>query len=81
MKFLDLPQISSFNTLMGNLSTPDGTKIQSRLEVFTCKAAGNDKKLLKQLENKFSPVDEAESEDVAEGNANTPVKSNSKRLN
>ena len=64
---------------MGNLSAPDGTKIQGRLEVFTCKAAGNDKKLLKQLENKFAPSDEAESEDVSESFANTPVKSNSIR--
>ncbi len=79
MKFLELPQLSSFNTLMGNLQAPDGTRIQSRLEAFTCKAAGNDKKLLKQLENKFSPnTDGADSEDTTEGPTSTPIKSKTK---
>lgn len=41
--------------MLGNLPAPDGTKIQSRIEVYTCKAAGNDKKLLKHLESKFTP--------------------------
>lgn len=76
MKFLELPQISSFNSLMGNLGAPDGTKIQGRLEVFTCKAAGNDKKLLKQLESKYTNTEGSESEEVVEADNSSPLKSN-----
>ena len=37
MKFLELPNINAFNNFFGNLTTPDGSRLQIRLEVYTCK--------------------------------------------
>jgi hypothetical protein len=36
MKFLELSQVNSFNNLFGNLTTPDGSRLQIRLEIYTC---------------------------------------------
>lgn len=37
MKFLELAELDLFNTIMGSVVTPDGTRLQSRLEAYTCK--------------------------------------------
>ncbi len=37
MKFLEIPTLESFNNLIGQLITKDGTRIMARLDAFTCK--------------------------------------------
>ncbi|KAJ2161922.1 RNA polymerase III-inhibiting protein maf1 [Coemansia sp. RSA 552] len=53
MKYLD---IESFRTLNSNLSFPTtggDRHVLGRIEAYSCKAAGADKKLYRQLENKY----------------------------
>ena len=95
MKFLELPQVYSFNNLLGNLVTPDGSRLQIRLEVYTCtttlmmtpftnifsgKAAGNDKRLLKQLETKFNIVKDHNST-ITDSEDNEPTFNNNSTSN
>ncbi|KAJ2303354.1 RNA polymerase III-inhibiting protein maf1 [Coemansia sp. RSA 2706] len=68
MKYLD---IESFRTLNSRLSFPTtggDRHVLGRLEAYSCKAAGADKKLYRYLENKYR-------EDLEEANGLTPEQS------
>ncbi|OMJ13616.1 Repressor of RNA polymerase III transcription maf1 [Smittium culicis] len=67
MKFLQTPELDSLNELL-NFETPSGLYINGRLEVYSCKAAGVDKKLYRYLESKYS-------EDVFEAKSLSPEQS------
>ncbi|KAG0318009.1 hypothetical protein BGZ99_005929, partial [Dissophora globulifera] len=53
MKFLEYPGMDAINSAL-NFDTPE-CKVHGRVEPYSCKAAGADKKLYKQLENKYDP--------------------------
>ncbi|KAF9925674.1 RNA polymerase III-inhibiting protein maf1 [Linnemannia zychae] len=54
MKFLEYPGLDVINSSL-NFETPE-CKVFGRVEPYSCKAAGADKKLFKQLENKYDPT-------------------------
>ncbi|KAI1303384.1 RNA polymerase III-inhibiting protein maf1 [Mortierella claussenii] len=54
MKYLEYPGMDSINSAL-NFETPE-CKVHGRVEPYSCKAAGADKKLYKQLENKYDPT-------------------------
>ncbi|KAF9130996.1 RNA polymerase III-inhibiting protein maf1 [Mortierella sp. 14UC] len=54
MKFLEYPGMDAINSAL-NFETPE-CKVFGRVEPYSCKAAGADKKLYKQLENKYDPT-------------------------
>ncbi|KAF9907926.1 RNA polymerase III-inhibiting protein maf1 [Linnemannia zychae] len=54
MKFLECPGMEAINSAL-NFETLE-CKIFGRVESYSCKAAGADKKLFKQLENKYDPT-------------------------
>ncbi|KAF9574614.1 RNA polymerase III-inhibiting protein maf1 [Mortierella alpina] len=53
MKFLETPVLEMLNTAL-NFETPE-CRVLGRIEPYSCKAAGADKKLYKQLESKYDP--------------------------
>ncbi|KAF8932844.1 RNA polymerase III-inhibiting protein maf1 [Dissophora ornata] len=53
MKFLEYPGMDAINSAL-NFDTPE-CKVHGRVEPYSCKAAGADKKLYKQLESKYDP--------------------------
>jgi hypothetical protein len=67
MRYLELAELSQLNTLLADIQSDDGGKIFGRVECYSCrhglrlplfdiligKAAGQDKKLLRKLAQKF----------------------------
>lgn len=53
MKFLVFPSLQSASSRLGYIHTGDSV-IQGRLEAYSCKRAGADKKLSQQLERQYS---------------------------
>ncbi|RUP45340.1 repressor of RNA polymerase III transcription Maf1 [Jimgerdemannia flammicorona] len=51
MKYLEIPQLETIADAL-NWETPE-CRIFGRVEPYSCKSAGTDKKLYKQLENKY----------------------------
>ncbi|OLY80404.1 Repressor of RNA polymerase III transcription maf1 [Smittium mucronatum] len=64
MKFLQIPAFEKLNELL-SFETPSGLYVNGRIEVYSCKAAGVDKKLYRYLESKYS-------EDVFESKSLSP---------
>ncbi|KAJ1984224.1 RNA polymerase III-inhibiting protein maf1 [Dimargaris verticillata] len=60
MKYLEIPDFDVINAAL-NFETAGDAKLQGRVEAYTCKLAGTDKKLFKCLENKFQEDLEAAS--------------------
>ncbi|ORZ06966.1 Maf1 regulator-domain-containing protein [Lobosporangium transversale] len=54
MKYLEYPGMDNINSAL-NFETPE-CRVHGRVEPYSCKAAGADKKLYKQLENKYDPT-------------------------
>ncbi|KAG0005369.1 RNA polymerase III-inhibiting protein maf1 [Entomortierella chlamydospora] len=54
MKYLEYPGMDNINSAL-NFETPE-CNVYGRVEPYSCKAAGADKKLYKQLENKYPSV-------------------------
>ncbi|KAF8985878.1 RNA polymerase III-inhibiting protein maf1 [Entomortierella lignicola] len=54
MKYLEYPGMDNINSAL-NFETPECI-VYGRVEPYSCKAAGADKKLYKQLENKYPSV-------------------------
>lgn len=54
MKFLDEASLSHVNSLLDNVNIGNNCKLISRLEVYSCKRAGDDKRLAKSLEERLS---------------------------
>ncbi|KAF9111043.1 RNA polymerase III-inhibiting protein maf1 [Mortierella sp. AM989] len=54
MKYLEYPGIDNINSAL-TFVTPE-CNVNGRVEPYSCKAAGADKKLYKQLENKYPSV-------------------------
>jgi len=52
MKYLDVPSFLGINTLLDNIDTGDCI-LNGRLEAYSCKNAGSDKKLYKEIEHQF----------------------------
>ncbi|PVU93585.1 hypothetical protein BB561_003181 [Smittium simulii] len=63
MKFLQIPSIDSLNELL-SFKTTSGHYVIGRIEVYSCKVAGNDKKLYKYLQHKYSE-DEVEARSIS----------------
>ena len=59
MKYLEEPKLSWLSNFLDGCEFGDRT-LDCRIEAFSCKRAGSDKKLAKQLERQLS--DKAESE-------------------
>lgn len=53
MRYLELPQLAPLNATLSRIEGDDGSKIIGRAEAYSAKAAGQDKKLWKHLEEKF----------------------------
>ena len=67
MRYLELSELSQLNALLADIQSDDGSKIYGRIECYSCKrilanhalngllgkAAGQDKKLLKKLAQKY----------------------------
>ncbi|PVU96509.1 hypothetical protein BB559_002367 [Furculomyces boomerangus] len=53
MKFLQVPNIDNLNELL-TFETTSGHFVNGRIEVYSCKVAGVDKKLYRYLESKYS---------------------------
>ncbi|KAF9087695.1 RNA polymerase III-inhibiting protein maf1 [Mortierella sp. GBA35] len=62
MKFLEYPGMEAINSAL-NFETPE-CKVYGRVEPYSCKAAGADKKLFKQLENKYDPTTAASNNNI-----------------
>ncbi|KAG0217990.1 RNA polymerase III-inhibiting protein maf1 [Mortierella sp. GBA43] len=54
MKFLEYPGMDVINGAL-NFDTPE-CRVNGRVEPYSCKAAGADKRLYKHLENKYDPT-------------------------
>ncbi|KAJ1676030.1 RNA polymerase III-inhibiting protein maf1 [Spiromyces aspiralis] len=52
MKFLQLPAFENINDLL-SFTTGSGHRVMVRVEAYTCKSAGADKKLYKYLEQRY----------------------------
>ncbi|KAG0256489.1 RNA polymerase III-inhibiting protein maf1 [Mortierella polycephala] len=53
MKFLEYPNLEAINLAL-NFETPE-CRVHGRIEPYSCKAAGADKKLYKVIESKYDP--------------------------
>ncbi|KAJ2647699.1 RNA polymerase III-inhibiting protein maf1 [Coemansia sp. RSA 1250] len=53
MKYLDIESFRKLNTHLSFPTTSGNRHVLGRIEAYSCKAAGNDKKLYRYLENKF----------------------------
>ncbi|KAI7885255.1 Maf1-domain-containing protein [Lichtheimia hyalospora FSU 10163] len=54
MKFLEIDSLDALNSIFEWETTE--CILNGRIEAYSCKSAGSDKKLFKQLENKYSPA-------------------------
>ena len=64
MKYLDIERLNTITSFLTDL-TVGGRTLRGRLEAYSCKAAGSDKKLSKQLEQQW--VTEMAEEDASTG--------------
>lgn len=53
MRYLELPQLATLNTILSRIEADDGSRISGRAEAFSAKAAGADRKLWRHLEGRF----------------------------
>lgn len=53
MKYLDVKSFKAVNSLMSFPTSSGDRHVVGRLEAYSCKAAGTDKKLYRYLENKY----------------------------
>lgn len=53
MRYLELAQLATLNTVLSRIEADDGSRISGRAEAFSAKAAGADKKLWRHLEERF----------------------------
>lgn len=62
MRYLDLPHLYPTNAILRKIPCEDGSCLLGRLEAYSCtslflgKAAGRDKKLLKEIEQRMCPT-------------------------
>ncbi|PVV04260.1 hypothetical protein BB560_001242 [Smittium megazygosporum] len=57
MKFLQIPDIDNLNELL-SFKTASGHFVSGRIEVYSCKIAGDDKKLYKYLKKRYTQEEE-----------------------
>jgi repressor of RNA polymerase III transcription MAF1 len=53
MRYLELPQLAPLNTVLSSIEADDGSRITGRVEAFSAKSAGADRKLWRHLEERF----------------------------
>ncbi|KAJ2530030.1 RNA polymerase III-inhibiting protein maf1, partial [Coemansia sp. RSA 1935] len=68
MKYLDIESFRTLNTRLSFPTTSGDRHVLGRIEAYSCKAAGTDKKLYRYLENKYQ-------EELEEAKALTPEQS------
>ena len=56
MRYLELPQLATLNTILSRIEADDGSRISGRAEAFSAKSAGADRKLWRHLEERFEDV-------------------------
>jgi len=54
MKFLEIPSVAQLNSFLDNVESISGEYIiRARIETYSCKRAGSDKKLFKSLDQQY----------------------------
>lgn len=53
MRYLELPQLATLNTILSRIDADDGSKISGRAEAFSAKSAGADRKLWRHVEERY----------------------------
>jgi len=59
MRYLALPELEELSAALSNAAPSEGVRLSCRLEAYTCKAAGADKKLLVQLLRRYRAAPDA----------------------